>query len=82
MEREWRDALLITEPSACSWTASNSTGSWAEERERGEGEMGAGIQSAREMEKRGRERETMLWVGGAKGAEGRIDGKKMNALMI
>ena len=31
MEREWRDALLITEPSACSWTRSNSTGSWAEE---------------------------------------------------
>lgn len=30
MEREWRDALLITEPSACSWTRSNSTGSWAE----------------------------------------------------
>lgn len=58
MEREWRDALLITEPSACSWTTSNSTGSWAEERERGEGEreMGAGIQSAREGE-RGREGE-------------------------
>lgn len=56
MEREWRDALLITEPSACSWTTSNSTGSWAEERERREGEreMGAGIQSAREGE---RERE-------------------------
>lgn len=34
MEREWRDALLITEPSACSWTTSNSTGSWVEERER------------------------------------------------
>lgn len=47
-ERERRDALLITEPSAESWTAANSTGSWgremgegARETERGE-EEGAG----------------------------------------
>lgn len=54
MEREWRDALLITEPSACSWTTSNSTGSWAEESEESR-EMGAGIQSRREGEEGGRE---------------------------
>lgn len=46
MGRERRDALLITEPSACSWSLSNSTGSWAEEK-RGEGGR----------EKRGEERE-------------------------
>ena len=35
-KRERRDALLITEPSAESWTAANSTGSW--DRGMGEGE--------------------------------------------
>lgn len=43
-ERERRDALLITEPSAESWTAANSTGSW-------DGGMGGG----RERERKGRE---------------------------
>ena len=72
MEREWRDALLITEPSACSWTTSNSTGSWAEERERREGEreMGAGIQSARE---RGREKKREIAV--CRGQGGGLRGK-------
>lgn len=41
-KRERRDALLITEPSAESWMAANSTGSWDRgmgegEREKGEG---------------------------------------------
>lgn len=64
MEREWRDALLITEPSACSWTTSNSTGSWAEERERREGERwGLGSsQQVGEGEKEG-ERERVIAVG-------------------
>jgi len=39
---EWRDALLITEPSAYSWSPSNSTGSWAEEG-RGENSGGRGL---------------------------------------
>lgn len=78
MEREWRDALLITEPSACSWTTSNSTGSWAEERERGERERGtgAGIQRGGEREEEkewdgsrgGRERDCN-WLGMARGQE-------------
>lgn len=41
-KREWRDALLITEPSAKSWKAANSTGSWERGigREREERESG------------------------------------------
>lgn len=50
-ERERRDALLITEPSAESWTAANSTGSW--DREMGEGARKRG----RERGRGGRERE-------------------------
>lgn len=47
--------------------------------------MGAGIQSASERgRKRGRKRgrELLQWVGGGKGARGRIGGEKMMALMI
>lgn len=62
MEREWRDALLITEPSACSWTTSNSTGSWAEERERREGERW-GLGSSQQDRERGREKEEEIAVG-------------------
>ena len=64
MEREWRDALLITEPSACSWTTSNSTGSWAEERERREGERDGGWDPVSEREGEGeRERKREIAVG-------------------
>lgn len=62
MEREWRDALLITEPSACSWTTSNSTGSWAEERERREGERW-GLGSSQQERERVREREIAVGRG-------------------
>lgn len=80
MEREWRDALLITEPSACSWTTSNSTGSWAEERERGERERDGGWDPARGREggrervgRKERERERLKWVGVARGqGSGRV----------
>lgn len=83
MEREWRDALLITEPSACSWTTSNSTGSWAEERERGERERerdggwdpARGREGGRERERVGwkeRERERLQSVGDSEGASERM----------
>lgn len=81
MEREWRDALLITEPSACSWTTSNSTGSWAEERERREGERWGLGSSQRERERgkergRGREGEIAVGRGVVKGQGGGLRGKK------
>lgn len=77
MEREWRDALLITEPSACSWTTSNSTGSWAEESEERQRDGGWDPVTARGRRK---EEERLQWVGGGKGARG-AEGKN-EALMI
>lgn len=56
-ERERRDALLITEPSAESWTAANSTGSW-------DREMGEGARERKGREVAGRRRES---AGGAVG---------------
>lgn len=52
-EREGRDALLITEPSAKSWRVANSTGSW----DRGMGEGGG-----REEGRGGRRGEGKHWV--------------------
>lgn len=45
--------------------------------------MGAGIQRVRDYKgERVRVREKLQWVGGGEGARGRIEGKKMKALMI
>lgn len=45
--------------------------------------MGAGIQRVRDYKgERVQVREKLQWVGGGEGARGRIEGKKMKALMI